>query len=689
MKREVHQSPLPRRRGAEGISVSARRAAIALMLAGTGVATAVRAEEESGTFELGAIEVVGEDLTTTYNPTVETVTAEEIRRFNRTDTASAASLLPGVTIQNVGARSEKLLFVRGFNSRQVPLYIDGIPVYVPYDGNIDLSRMTTADLSKIEVSKGYSSVLFGPNALGGSINLVTLKPQEKLTGDASFGVDIDDSFDFSTYRTSANVGSDQGLWYVQLGGSWLNRDFFRLSESYQPNGVENGGRRNNSGSEDYKLSLKLGLTPNATDEYAISYYNQQASKETPPYAGMDPSVNPRFWQWPEYDKQSIYFLSRTIFAEKNYLKLRAYYDTFDNTLNAFDDATYTTQERPFAFTSAYDDYTIGGGLEVGTAMLERNTLRLAFSYKKDVHRETDNPGDPKEHYEDDIYSLALEDTVRATDKLSLVVGSSYDVQNGLQAENNVDGVLIPFETDLSSALNLQGGAFYQINDSTRLHLTGARRTRFPTIKDRYSFRLGSALPNPGLQPETATHFELGLAGRAMVVEYSVNVFTSVVSDAIENVTISPSLCSRPPCFQLQNISKQRNRGFEVSLDSSPLPRLEAHIDYTYLERENVSSPELEVIDTPDHKVFAYLGYDLTDAWRVLYDVSFESSRFSSTDGTRETSSFVVMGVRTSYQTASGLEAEMGLLNITDRNYAYDEGFFEPGRTLFVNVRYRF
>ena len=61
-----------------------------------------------------------------------------------------------------------MISVRGFDSRQVPLFIDGIPVYVPYDGYVDFNRFSTADLAAIQVAKGFSSMAYGPNTLGGN-----------------------------------------------------------------------------------------------------------------------------------------------------------------------------------------------------------------------------------------------------------------------------------------------------------------------------------------------------------------------------------------------------------------------------------------------------------------------------------------------------------------------------------------
>ncbi|MCS5517457.1 TonB-dependent receptor plug domain-containing protein [Pseudomonas qingdaonensis] len=78
--------------------------------------------------------------------------------------------------------------MRGFDRLQVPVYIDGIPTYVPYDGNIDLGRFTTYDLSRIQVDKGFASLLYGPNTLGGAINLVTRRPVQEFEGEVGGGL---------------------------------------------------------------------------------------------------------------------------------------------------------------------------------------------------------------------------------------------------------------------------------------------------------------------------------------------------------------------------------------------------------------------------------------------------------------------------------------------------------------------
>ena len=80
------------------------------------------------------------------------------------------------------SRNEDMVYLRGFDVRQVPLFIDGIPAYVPYDGYVDFGRFTTFDLAQIRVAASGASLMYGPNTLGGAINLVSRKPVRAFEG---------------------------------------------------------------------------------------------------------------------------------------------------------------------------------------------------------------------------------------------------------------------------------------------------------------------------------------------------------------------------------------------------------------------------------------------------------------------------------------------------------------------------
>ncbi|QPK64675.1 TonB-dependent receptor [Methylomonas sp. LL1] len=637
-------------------------------------------------FELGVIEIDAKIDRQQFSDK-ETLSAEDIGRNNRNDVASALNLLPGVSVQNLGARNERLIYVRGFNSRQVPLFIDGIPVYVPYDGNVDLNRFTTFDIGQIDVSKGNASVLYGPNTLGGSVNLVSRRPSKPFEAKLTTGMGMDSEFDANYYQTALNFGANQGSWYLQGGASYLDRQFWRLSDDFKPTASEDGGIRENSGNTDYKGNIKLGLTPNDSDEYTITYSNQSGRKDTPPYAGTDTTVTPRYWRWPYWDKESVYFLSRTEFGDVHSVKLRAYHDKFRNSLKSYDNAGYSNITRPYAFDSHYDDYTFGGGLEYGNTWLARNEFKLTLSYKQDVHREVNNTNLPQQRFADELFSYAIENSYTPSDTLKFVVGTSYEQQRQLQAQNLINNQLVSFPlSDTKDAYNIQGSAFYRIVDDLQLHASLARKTRFPTIKDRYSYRLGTALPNPSLAPESALNYELGFDDKAFGrVDYGANLFFSQIDDTIESVTLPNSSCSRPPCSQLQNIGQQENLGLELFATAQINDQWRAHANYTWLDRNNISNPGIYPLDTPKHKIFTYLEYQPVQYLRLLASTEYNDKRYSNTTGTRVAKNFLIGNLKATFIANKQLNAEFGVNNVADQNFAYEEGFPEPGRNYFANL----
>ncbi|ANB17513.1 TonB-dependent receptor plug domain-containing protein [Dokdonella koreensis] len=665
-------------------------AAIAACLASSiplAAAAEAGAAAESDIFSLGVVEVIGIPPLRPA-PGSERVDAEAIERHDRRDVAEALDLLPGVTLQNVGQRRERMVWIRGFNSRQIPIYIDGVPVYVPYDGNIDLARFGVDSLSEIVVTKGLTSVLYGPNALGGSVNLVSRRPTQPFEAAATAGFDLDRTGDLSGYRADARIGGRSANGYAQVTAGYADNDFFRLPAGVRPTAAEDGGRRENSADQDRRVTAKVAWTPNATDEYSISYHRQDGEKQDPPYAGRA-NVTPRYWRWPDWDKESLYLITRTALGGDADLRLRAYYDSFYNQLDSWDDATYSTQNRPYAFSSIYDDFTTGASGEIEQRWSERQVTRLALHFKRDVHRETSAVGAPQQHFVDKTWSAGLEHEWRPHARWTVTPGVAYNRLQGEQADNLVAGAIEPFAVETNDAFNVQVALAYALGEDSRFFGGISRKTRFPTLKDRYSYRMGSALPNPDLEAERSTNLELGYEGIAGGVRYRAAVFHSRLDDAIESVSLDPSACTSPPCSQLRNIGEQRNQGVELSADADLTDRLRVAASYTYLDRDNRSQPQVRSTDTPREKLFASLDYALGERWTALASATSESRRYSSTDSRRIAPGFTSYDARLKWQAADNLGVSFGVHNISDKRYMYEEGYPESGRTYAFAVNYRY
>ncbi|WP_409417563.1 TonB-dependent receptor plug domain-containing protein [Flavobacterium sp. PS2] len=611
------------------------------------------------------------------------VTTKKMESQNKMDVSQALNMLPGVSLTASGPRNESMVSIRGFDLRQVPVYMDGIPVYVPYDGYVDLARFTTFDLAAIDVSKGFSSVLYGPNSLGGAINLISRKPSEILEYDGSLGM-----INSNGYKGNINIGSNLGKFYVQGGYSYLHRDSFRMSSNYVPSKNEDGGQRDNSYSTDQKISFKVGWTPTEKSEYAIGYINQQGEKGNPVYAGDDVLnsllAKPRYWQWPNWDKESYYFISNSSFDDKNSFKTRIYYDKFKNKLDSYDDNTYSTQTKPYAFQSNYNDYTYGGNLEYDTQLIPKNNLKIAFHFKEDVHREN-NLGEPVRNFVDNTILIGIEDVYKISNKFTLVPGVSYNIRKNKEAEdyNSTTKVISDYPTaDASDAFNAQIGFFYQLNENQKLGATVSQKTRFATIKDRYSYRMGTAIPNPDLKPEKAVNYEINYTANLFSkITFQTAVFYSSLTDAILNVSNV-----MPGKSQMQNFGKAEYIGVEAQLNYSLLQNLSFNVNYTYIERNNLTDPTIHFTDVPNTKVMGTVEYQPIKLLRLIANSEFNSSRISTSYGTR-VPDYTLLNLYGSGKIAKNFSIDAGVNNIFDKSYSLVEGYPEEGRNFFVTLRF--
>src|SRR5262249_21745786 len=155
-----------------------------------------------------------------------------------------------------GRRNEANVFVRGFDRWQVPLMVDGVRIYLPADNRLDFARFLTADIAAVQVQKGYASVLDGPGAMGGAINLVTTKPRKAF--EAEGGISGGGRDDFSQSNGYLMVGSRHEHYYLQGSGAYSDRPHWDLSDNYEPppGSLQPRGERLSSDSRDWSVNLK-------------------------------------------------------------------------------------------------------------------------------------------------------------------------------------------------------------------------------------------------------------------------------------------------------------------------------------------------------------------------------------------------------------------------------------------------
>lgn len=608
------------------------------------------------------------------------VSSITINTLNKANIATATSILPSVILSKSGARNESTIFLRGFDIRSVPVFMDGIPVYIPYDGYIDLGRFMVSDISKIEVSKGYSSILYGPNTIGGAINLISSVPLKKLELEAETGV-----FTGNGVSSIINIGSKFYKFYIQGNFSKIQRDYVKISQEFDTSMYQANYKLENSYTDDSKMSFKIGFIPKGNDEYSINFISQNGEKGNPIYLGTDASIKKRFWQWPEWNKQSIYFLSKTEITDKFYMKSRLFYDKFTNVLISFDDKSYSTHKSKSAFISHYDDYSYGANLEYGIEIDENNLLKFAVHYKNDTHREY-NEGEPQRTVADYTISIAAEEVFSLIRKLKIIPGLSYNLRNSLLAQeyNPTSKEISDLPENINSATNIQMAFYYHISRDLELKLTAAKKTRFATMKDRYSYKIGTAIPNPDLVAESAYNFEFG---SQIHVNEKFAISPSVYYSALRN-TIQFINNVQPGLSQMQNTGKSMFYGADFSMLYKIYKSLNFNLNYTFILRKNITNPELKFTDVPDHNIFAYFDFVPNKNLNFIFSAQFCSDRYSTSYGNMSPG-FDIYNLQLSYHISKPLKLKLGVNNIFDNNYTISEGYPEEGRNYYMSMSYNF
>ena len=637
-------------------------------------------------FNLGEVVVTGEAETITQVTTVETVDREQLDLINATDVSSALDSLPGVSV-SVGTKNEAYVNVRGFNQKYVPIFYDGIPLYLPNDGYVDSSELSTGNVSQITMSKGAASVLYGANTMGGVINIVSMRPQKTIEG--SYKVEASEN----GRQGTLNLGSKLDRFYFQGGLTGLTSDGYEMSDGFTPiptsdpkDWYENGGTRDNSDEESITGSFKAGFTPTEGHEYALGIQHVTSERGLPP--NVYENERQRYWRFTEWEKTTYYFIGDSKLPDDLSAKTRLYHDTYYNVLDAYDDQTYTTQNRRSAFHSTYDDYTNGGSVVLRSSHIDKNTLSFSLHYKDDVHQEQDDRGAVWERYEAETFSIGLEDDIKINDHLAVVLGINYDFQTEKEA---FDGTgQMPLRDDDDSWNGLVG-LNYRFENATKVHASVARKSRFPTLSELYSGYLGRNIANPNLEKEQSTNYEIGVERPLPCDSYAgVNFFYSDFQDKIGEETI---IVGGDTYDYKKNMDKVQYRGFEVSFKTECLPRNTLGAHYTYLDAEDKSdNPEDHLTETPKHRVYVSDLFKVNDWISLFAKAGYNKGQWeqkSLPDRSLEwveLDSYWTVDVKAMAELSRYATVELGVRNLFDENYETAYGLPREGREIFFGLR---
>jgi iron complex outermembrane receptor protein len=604
--------------------------------------------------------------------TVDTLEAEALAASGAVSVAEALELLPAVSL-STGARNEAKIWVRGYEQSNVLVLLDGVPISDPYYGDLDLGQLPVFDIARITVTRGGASSLYGPNGLGGVINVVTLQGGDSRQFAGQLRLTENRT---ALAHASAGGGGDRLNWYFGLG--FERSDGWELSADFEATPFEDGGTRVNSDFERSSALLRLGWRLDEASSLYASLRWIDAEKGIP-FHTTRPAGFVKFARFPEWRQATLALGYERSLRNGGALRGQLFGLGFENTLEVFNDP----ELESLRLESNFSDRVYGGFLIGEWPVAERHGLGAALHLRKDRHLKTelypDGSIDPQERYEAWTSSVSFEDRWQVGARTTLIASLAVEHLDVAEARSlrgaNGTGELVDDElrndTLLSPQLELRSDLSARWAASAALY----RRSRFPTMRQLY----GTDPPNPGLRPQRSTGFDLGVSWELGNTTIQGNVFFDTVDDLI-------SRQGRDEPFRNQDEAELR--GLELRVLGSAR-WLDYRASWTGFDHRFTRSAEgLEEIPwVPRQQLemlaLARLGqrFELSATWlasgtRVYYDfgVKRELERYNTLD----------LGVAARL---GGLELEVRVENVLDEYYEQEDGFPQPGRRIWAGVRF--
>lgn len=632
---------------------------------------------------------------------ITTVTAEDIKAQNARTVAEALAATPGIRV-STGRKNEPNVSIHGFDQSKILVLIDGVPYYETNYGKLDLNQIPTDNIARIDVTKAAASVLYGANAMGGVVNIITKKAGDK----PHYGGTIE-AGDNGLRQYVLTHGQKVGKVNYWVSYTHMESDGWDVSGDYEPYEgtvvtkspnstrkvvLQDKGRRVNSDVDKDDAWFKVGYEASADSAYWVNLHYLDMTKGMPPATDQVQVFlsKPQFSQFarmPDYRDRGVDVDLRQRLSKQLVMKGKLFYHDHQDNYDSYRDETYTQKMA----RSTFKDYLGGGTILLESPFGAKNTARLSLNYKTDNHQERDDTYLPFAETQSYTGSVGLEDEWKLSERLHAVLGVSYDWFDVSDAERNVldkSGNFVrqdPLAKPSDSFVNPMAGLTYSLSGQSSLFASVAQKSRFPLLQHLYSSKGG----NVDLKPEQSTNFIVGyntLVADTLRVELS--GFWYDTTDLI-------SRNSGDPTNLYQNYGEIRMRGIELAAILLASQSITVRGDFTLNDAEDLSEGHVtnKVLNAPKHR--AGLGIQWRLPWfssRLDIDGTYMDEVFTSlpsakypTDPTKKVDSYVLTNARFGIDLVKSLELWTSIRNIGDLDYETDFGFPAPGRTVSVGL----
>ncbi|WP_247895393.1 TonB-dependent receptor domain-containing protein [Azospirillum brasilense] len=584
------------------------------------------------------------------------ITSEDLKKEG-----VASSGLPEILGRSVGvndrtdATGRDEVVIRGMGANYSLVLVNGRRVSTSdalwRGGDFDYHSIPMSAIERVEVVRGPMSSLYGSDAIGGVVNIITKRPTDTWSGEINGDYRVVEPGRGGTqYRTGLYAaGPIVDKVSASVSAEYYNRQAWYDDSRY--NGVVPVLEKKNLAN--LLTTLAFDVTENQTLEanYGLNrdnrprgYYDRWLSSQKQEIVRNTFGAAHRGnWSWGD------------TLVEANYEDGRI--DDYNSSFNA-------PQQRHLKeknlFLHGRSNFQLGF-----------NRLTAGTEYRKQT---VEDPNTFLQSGKSEIGQKAvyLQDQIGLIDGLTLTVGTRYD-HHEIFGGNFTSRANVVYA--LTDALSLKAGVSqgYKAPDAYQL----SREYRVVSCGGR-CFLSG----NPDLEPETSTNYEIGLETRYDRWDGSVVLFHNKVKDMIQAV-YDPVAVAR----NWSNINNVDISGVEVTGSVSLTPKLLLSGNYTYLYTEQSNGAELDY--RPRHKVNASLTWQALDNISTSVSTSYTGPQLQ---GTSKMPGYTLLNWGVSADVTEALTIGAGVKNITDVILSEKNVNFtsvEVGRNYYVSANYRF
>lgn len=635
---------------------------------------------------------------------------------------------PGLDASGVGP-NQRRPEIRGLRGQRILLLQDGLRLNNSRRQQDfgEIPAVAGGSLDRVEVVRGPSSVLYGSDAIGGVVNIISRDTRDQ---EATVSGDV-------TYRygsagglsaPSGSISAKQGRFALRAAAA------FRESEPYRaPAGtfgditLEDRELVHDSGIRDrsFELGSSIGLGRSSQVFARAAWYDASDAG----FGFIDPERlgpgQPRIQiLYPDqsFARQSVGFKSTAVpgfFA--NRIDITAYAQQNERRLDnlilipAGPGATIDTKTWNFTDLS-----TIGGRLELARALGQNTILTYGADAFRDRSRNTDSsrtvitgfgpqitrtskvPQIPDATFSSAGIFAQLE--AQPFDRIATVLGARY--QNVAAETRATEGIDRPLLKGTEQTVVWSANGLFRAADNLNLVMSLGRGFRAANLVERFFEGIapegnGFQRANPDLEAETSLNADLGLRFRTGAFHAEAFAFRNDISNAIRTRVTGDSVSGRP-AFRNENLERLRMKGVEVIGGVSTTSGFDGSLSFTRLDGTNVSDPASPIGDSYSSKIVGDIGYRAPGGrFTAGYTLRYQGTQKEVIIGTNplgpEIPAFTVHSARASvvlFQ-AGRMTNELALRveNIGNRLYAEfpNASFFrpEPERNISLAMVVRF